>query len=81
MEPEGPLPHLQEPSTGPVLSQTNPIHTTQSYFSKIRLNIINLISLGLPSGFFPYGFLINNMYSFYFSPFVLHTLPNSSLLT
>jgi hypothetical protein len=25
----------------PILSQTNPIHTTQSYLSKIHLNIVN----------------------------------------
>jgi hypothetical protein len=36
MEPEGSLPCSQEPSTGPILSQINPIHTIPSYLSKIH---------------------------------------------
>jgi hypothetical protein len=36
MEPEDSLPGSQESSTGPILSQINPVHTTPSYISKIQ---------------------------------------------
>jgi hypothetical protein len=42
IEPEGSLPRLQELSNFPVLSQTNPVHSTSSYFYKIHLNVIHL---------------------------------------
>jgi hypothetical protein len=41
MEPIGSLPCSQEPTTIPVLNQINPVHTTPSYLSKIRSNIIH----------------------------------------
>jgi hypothetical protein len=40
MEPEGSLPYSQEPSIGPYLSQTDPVHTIPSHVSKIYFNII-----------------------------------------
>jgi hypothetical protein len=38
MELEGSLPPSQEPSTGPILSQIDPIPTIPSYLSKINFN-------------------------------------------
>jgi hypothetical protein len=40
MEPEGLLLRSQEPSTGPILSQIDPVHTIPSYLSKIHFNIV-----------------------------------------
>jgi hypothetical protein len=59
-----------------ILSQINPIHTTPSYSSKIRLNSI-YTQLGLPSGLFPSGFPTNIPYAINFSPFDLHAQPIS----
>jgi hypothetical protein len=39
MEPNGSLPRSQEPSTGPIISQINLIHTIPSYLSKIHFNM------------------------------------------
>jgi hypothetical protein len=39
-----------------VLSQLNPVHTSTSYFMKIRLQNIPHLRLGLPSSLFPLGF-------------------------
>jgi hypothetical protein len=41
MEPEGSLPRSQEPSTGPIFSQIDPVHTISSYLSKIYFNIVH----------------------------------------
>jgi hypothetical protein len=65
MEPEVSLPCSQKPSTGPILSQIDPIHTIPSYLPKIHFNILRL---GLPSGLFPSGSLTNILYAFLFSP-------------
>jgi hypothetical protein len=46
MEPEGSLPHSQEPSTGPILSQINPIHTIPSCLRSILILSTHL-GLGL----------------------------------
>jgi hypothetical protein len=40
MAPEVSLACSQEPSIGPYLSQTNPVHNISSYFSTINFNII-----------------------------------------
>jgi hypothetical protein len=40
MEPEGSLPCSQDPTTGPILSQINPVHNFPSYFPNIHSNII-----------------------------------------
>jgi hypothetical protein len=40
----------QSPPLVPILSQINPVHITQSYFSKIHFNIIPYLPLDLPSG-------------------------------
>jgi hypothetical protein len=52
----------------PILSQTNPIHTTQSYLYKIHLMLSIHPSLGLPRDLFPSGFPANYLYTFLFSP-------------
>jgi hypothetical protein len=53
----------------PVLSQTNPVHTTLSrlqdpskYYPPTHLH------LGLPSGLFPSDFLTNNLYAYLLAP-------------
>jgi hypothetical protein len=56
MEPEGSLPHSQELSTCPCAEPDQSVHTTQSYLSKIHLNIITHLLLGLRSGSFLFAF-------------------------
>jgi hypothetical protein len=48
----------------PILSQTNPVHTTSSYLPKIHLNISHHLHLGPSSGLFPPGFPTNSLYTF-----------------
>jgi hypothetical protein len=55
---------LQEPSTGPILSQINPVHTTPNYLRSILILYTHL-SLGLPSGPFPSRFPTNILYAFH----------------
>jgi hypothetical protein len=64
----------------PILSQINPVHTTPSYLRSISILSTHL-RLGLPRFLFPSGFPINILYSYRFSPFVLHALSSSSSLT
>jgi len=40
MEPEGPLPCSQKPTSGPLLSQMHPVHAFQPHFPTIHSNII-----------------------------------------
>jgi hypothetical protein len=42
MEPEGLLSCSQEPTTGPILSQMNPVHILTTYFLNVPFNIIIL---------------------------------------
>jgi hypothetical protein len=43
MEPEGSLPHSQQPAPpAPILSHINPVHVLPSHFLKIYFNIILL---------------------------------------
>ena len=62
MEPEGSLPQSQVPAPVPILSQLDPVLTTTSHILKIHL------SLGLPSGLFPSGFLTKTLYTSLLSP-------------
>jgi hypothetical protein len=64
-----------------ILNQTNLVHSTQSYFSKIHLVLSSHLRLGLPSGLFPCGFSAKILYVFLFAPCVLHALPISFSLT
>jgi hypothetical protein len=54
MEPEGSLQCSQELSTGPYLSQINPIHTIPTYLRSILILSTHLC-LDLHSGLFPSG--------------------------
>jgi hypothetical protein len=59
------LPCLQEPSLVSILSHINLVHTTLSYLSILILS--TNLRLGLPSGFFPSGFLTYILYTFLFA--------------
>jgi len=60
MEPEDPLLHSQEPSSGPNPDQMNPVHTLfKTYF-----NIIFPAMLWSPNSLFPSGFLTKISYTF-----------------
>jgi hypothetical protein len=52
----------KSPPLAPILSQINPIHTNPSY---LLLRSISKLTLGLPSGLFPYTFPTN----------ILHMIP------
>jgi hypothetical protein len=56
-----------------ILSQINPVHSTPSYLRSILILSTHL-RLGLPSGYFPSGFATNILYTFLFSPCLLHAL-------
>jgi hypothetical protein len=68
MEPEGSLPHSQEPAIVPVLSQINPVHAHLSYFLNIYFDIILYIRLDLTSGLFPSSFPTKILYAFFLHP-------------
>jgi hypothetical protein len=66
----------------PNLSYMNPLHTTPFCHSlRSILILFTRLRLGFPSGLFPSGFNTNILYSFLFSPVVLHVLPISFSLT
>jgi hypothetical protein len=58
------------PLLAPILNQINPVHTTPSYFCKIRFNII----LTPTSGFIPSGFPTKILYAFLFDPMRAHLI-------
>jgi hypothetical protein len=64
----------------PILSQTNPVHTTHPICPWSIQKLCTHLRLGLPSGLFPFGFHINNLYVF-FSQFMLHAAPIPSSST
>jgi hypothetical protein len=79
MEPDCSLPYSQEPPVVPIMSQINPVHAIQSYFSKFRFNIILPptsrysyvrfeVFLGIPSSLFPSGFPTKTLHPFLFAP-------------
>jgi len=59
MEPEGLLPHLQEPATWSYTEPHDLIHTPLSCF-KIRFHIIQLFVLGSSKQSLPLDFLYQN---------------------
>ena len=63
MEPEGSLPHSQQPATCPYPEpdQSSPCPT--SHYLKIHFNIIPHFCLSVPSGFFPIRFPTNTLYA------------------
>jgi hypothetical protein len=53
-----------------ILSQTNPVHTTNHPISPSPISILSThLRLGLPSGLLPSGFPTNNLYAFQFPPY------------
>jgi hypothetical protein len=57
----------KRPPLVPILSRTEPIHTSPFYLRSILILSTHL-HLGLPSGLFPNGFPTNILYAFLFSP-------------
>jgi hypothetical protein len=55
------------PPLVPILSQTDPVHTTPSYIRSILILSTHLC-FGLASGLLPSGFPTNILYAFLFSP-------------
>jgi hypothetical protein len=68
MEPEGSLPYLQEPSSGPYPEpdQSSPYHPVHSLRSILILS--THLRLGIPSDLFTCGFLTKTLCEFLFSP-------------
>jgi hypothetical protein len=64
-----------------ILSQTNSVDTSPSYFISWRsiLMLHNRLCFGLPRGFLPSGFPSNNFYAFLFSP-IRATCPADPIL-
>jgi hypothetical protein len=77
MEPEGPLPCLQEPATALYLDHMSPVHTLIFCFFKIHFNII-LPFACLQSGLFVSSSWLKFYMYFSSSTSVLHTPPISS---
>jgi hypothetical protein len=78
MEPEGSLLRLEGPPLVPVLRPINPVYSAPSYL-RSTLILFTHLRLGLPSGPFASGFPTKILYEFLFTPFVLHTLPITSV--
>jgi hypothetical protein len=58
MDPEGSLPSSQEPPLNPILSEINPVIPLFLFCLRLVLIVTTDLHLGLPSGFFPSGFLV-----------------------
>jgi hypothetical protein len=80
MEPEGLLPHWQEPSTVPILSRINPVHFSNSTFRWAILILSSHLSPDLPSGLFTLRFSTKTLYTTHQPPYVLHAPPISLFL-
>jgi hypothetical protein len=77
MEPEGSLPHSQEPTTCPNSEPDQPRPCSPSHFLKIHFK--THLCLDLPGGLFPSGFLTKTLYTTLLSP-VRATCPANLIL-
>ena len=68
MDPEGSLPHSQQPATSPYSEPDRSSPCPQSHFCKIHFNIIPHLRLGLPSNLFPSSFPTKTLYASRLSP-------------
>jgi hypothetical protein len=67
------------PSPVSILSQINPVHTTEFYLYKIQFKIIYQHVLISSSGLVPSGFPTNILYEFFFIP-IHATFPTNLIL-
>ena len=65
MEPEGSLPHSQQPATSPY---PKPVHSPPFHLLKIYFILSWNLRLGVPGGFFPSGLLTKALYAPLLSP-------------
>jgi hypothetical protein len=77
MEPEGLLPHLQQPATCPYPEPDQYSPCPPSLILKIHFNIILPSTLPLPSRLLPLGLHTKFLYAHLLSPYVLHVPPIS----
>jgi len=67
------FPCLQEPATGTIMGQMNPIHDLASYFLRPSLRSSHTIHLGLQSCPFPSGFPTKILCAFHFCLILVYT--------
>jgi hypothetical protein len=65
----------------PILNQINPVYNRHPISPRSVLILLINLHLGLPSSLFPSRFLTNNLYAFFFIPFVLNAPSISSSIS
>jgi len=66
--PEGSLTHSQPSPVDPILIQNNPVHAAPSLLCRIHFVLFSHLRLVLPSGRYPSGFPLKNLYAPLFFP-------------